>query len=141
MANDPSSPSETAGPTTPVWRLMTRAVAKIDPEARVDELARKLGAVEAGAMGVGSSDELVGIVSERDVTRAVGSGADLDGMSVGDIASSDVITCPPDITAAAAARLMVDRGVRHLIVSGGDDGELQGIVSARDLIEALVAGD
>lgn len=139
MASPAPSPTDATGPDTPVWRLMTRAVAKIDPDARVDELARKLGSVEAGALGVGSSDELIGIVSERDVTRAVGSGADLEHLSVADIASPEVITCPPDASAAAAARLMVDRGVRHLIVADGDGGELQGIVSARDLIEALVS--
>ena len=119
---------------------MTRAVAKIAPDARVDELARKLTSVEAGALGVGSSDELIGVVSERDVTRAVGTGADVEHLSVADIASPEVITCPSDASAATAARLMVDRGVRHLVVIDGDgDGDgLQGIVSARDLIEALV---
>jgi CBS domain-containing protein len=127
---------EVTGPATPVWRLMTRAVAKISPEARLDELARKLSAVEAGAMGVGSSDQLIGIVSERDLTRAYGRSADPGSARVSDIASTDLIWCAPDITAAEAARLMVGRHVRHLVV--GEAGELEGIVSARDLIEALV---
>ena len=143
MAVQERASSDQTGPDTPVWQLMTRAVAKIAPEARLDELARKLSSVEAGAMGVGSSADLTGIVSERDLTRAIGTGVALDGMSVSDIASVDVITCPPDTTAADAARLMVDRGIRHLIVADdGDAGsatDVQGIVSARDLIEALVA--
>ena len=136
MATEHDQPAN-PGPDTPVWRLMTRAVAKISPHARGDELARKLSSVGAGAMGVGSSTDLVGIVSERDLIRAIGGGAEATGVSVADIASVDVITCPPDTTAAAAARIMVDRGVRHLVITDAD-GELQGIVSARDLIEALL---
>lgn len=134
-----SNPSNPKGPDTPVWQLMTRAVAKISPEARLDELARKLSAIEAGAMGVGSSDGLVGIVSERDLARAIGAGAGAETVSVADIASVDVISCPPDTTAAGAARLMVDRRVRHLVVGDGKGG-VEGIVSARDLIEALLTG-
>lgn len=139
MVTQGSSEGDRTGPDTPVWRLMTRAVAKISPDARLDELATKLAAVEAGAMGVGSGDELVGIVSERDLVRAYARREDPGTLHVTDITTEDLICCQPDTTAMDAARLMTERGVRHLIVR--DDGEgdgLQGIVSARDLIEALV---
>ena len=135
-ATDDADTTPTA--ETPVWQLMTRAVAKIDPEARLDELARKLAAVEAGAMGVGSSEDLVGVVSERDVVTAVGAGQVATDVSVATVASTDVITCPSTATAAEAGRLMVERGVRHLIVSDGPDDAIEGIVSARDLLEALL---
>lgn len=117
---------------------MTRAVAAISPEARIDELAHKLAAVKAGAMGVGSAGEIVGVVSERDVTRAVGSSSGIAELSVADIASNTIIWCDGHASAASAARLMVDSGVRHLIVGDPDEGHVEGIVSARDLIEALV---
>lgn len=132
-----STGGDETGPGTPVWRLMTRAVATISPDARLDELARKLAAVEAGAMGVGSAGELVGIVSERDLVRAYGRVEDPGAVLVTDIASEDLICCEPDTPAIDAARLMSERGVRHLIVQAGGD-DVQGIVSARDLIEALV---
>jgi CBS domain-containing protein len=139
MVNHGSSEGDRTGPDTPVWRLMTRAVAKISPDARLDELATKLAAVSAGAMGVGSTDELVGIVSERDLVRAYARRGDLAGLRVAEITTEDLICCGPDTPALDAARLMTERGVRHLIVRNDDDGaDLQGIVSARDLIEALV---
>ncbi len=117
---------------------MTRAVARISPEARLDELARKLSAVEVGAMGVGTTDTLVGIVSERDVTRAYGRGGGSDTVRVDDIVSRDIVWCAPETNAAEAARMMVERGIRHLLVGDDSIGDLQGIVSARDLMGALI---
>lgn len=126
------------GPETAVWKLMTRAVARISPDSTLHELAHKLAAVEAGALAVGTTEAIVGIVSERDLTRAYGLAESSDEMSVGDISSSAVIWCDPDTTATDAATLMSERGVRHLLVGDGSSGDLQGIVSARDLIDALV---
>ena len=138
MATQRSSEPGVTGPDTPVWRLMTRAVARISPEALLGELARKLSAVEAGAMAVGTTEELVGIVSERDLTRAYGRADDPQSMQVSDIVSEDIIWCGPDTSATDAARLMVERRVRHLLVGDDGAGDLRGIVSARDLMEALV---
>lgn len=138
MATQRSSEPQTIGPDTPVWRLMTRAVARISPEARLRELALKLSAVEAGAMGVGTTESLIGIVSERDLTRAYGRAEDPEAILVSEITSEDIIWCEPDTAAADAARLMVERGVRHLLVGDDSAGDLQGIVSARDLMEAIV---
>jgi len=119
---------------------MTRAVARIDPDARLPEVARKLAAVEAGALAVGTTEAIVGMVSERDVTRAYGrEGGGADEIRADDIASKDLIWCPPDCAAADAARIMAEHGVRHLLVGHGDRHDLAGIVSARDLIEALIA--
>jgi CBS domain-containing protein len=127
------------GPDTPVRLLMTRAVARIHPQARLFEVAQKLAAVEAGALAVGSTDAVIGVVSERDVTRAYGRSDDPDEIAAGDIASTGLLWCRPDDTAADAARSMCDHGVRHLLVGDADSGHLEGIVSARDLLEALVS--
>ena len=128
----------TTNQDTAVWTLMTRAVARISPDARLQEVAQKLGAVEAGALAVGTTDAVVGVVSERDVTWAYGRSESPNDLRASDIASTELIWCEPDATAAAAARIMCDHGVRHLLVGDGDQGDVQGIVSARDLIEALV---
>jgi CBS domain-containing protein len=133
-ANSSAEP-KTTGPDTPVQILMTRAVARISPEARLREVAQKLAAMEAGALAVGTTQAIVGIVSERDVTRAYGRSEQPEQLRAGDIASATLIWCPPKATAAEAAQIMCERGIRHLLVG---DGELQGIVSARDLLEALV---
>ncbi len=116
--------------------LMTRAVARISPDATLPELATKLASVEAGALAVGTTTDLAGIVSERDLVRAYAWSQEPNGVTVGDIASVKLVWCEATASALDAARVMVDRGVRHLLVGADDD--LQGIVSARDLIGALV---
>ena len=138
MAIQPSTEPGVLSPDTPVRELMTRAVARISPEARLDELARKLSAVEVGAMGVGTTDALIGIVSERDVTRAYGRGGEPETVRVADITTRDIVWCVPETSAADAARVMVERGIRHLLVGDDSAGDLQGIVSARDLMGALI---
>lgn len=115
---------------------MTRAVARISPDATLRELATKLAAVEAGALAVGTTTELAGIVSERDLVQAYARSQEPDAVAVGEIASAKLVWCEPTASALDAARVMVDRGVRHLLV--GVDEKVQGIVSARDLIGALV---
>ena len=117
--------------------LMTRAVARIDPKASLQELALKLSAVGAGALAVGSTDSISGIVSERDLARGYGRAADVGQLRVVDISSSETLWCHPGTTANDAARLMCEHGVRHLLVGDGS-ADLEGIVSARDLLEALV---
>ena len=128
------------GPLSPVEVLMTRAVARIDIGARLPEVARKLAAIEAGALAVGTTDAIVGMISERDITRAYGRDEGASELRAGDVASADLIWCAPDCSAVDAARIMADRGIRHLLVGEAETGSLAGIVSARDLIEALVSG-
>ncbi|MDH3681329.1 MAG: CBS domain-containing protein [Acidimicrobiia bacterium] len=138
MSAQPSEPGA-IGPEAAIKTMMTRAVARISPDARLDEVAQKLAAVEAGALAVGTTESVVGVVSERDLTRAYGRSEQIDALRASDIASDHLIWCEPDATATEAARVMCDRGVRHLLVGDADSGELSGIVSARDLIEALIA--
>ena len=94
-------------------------------------------AVGAGALGVGTVDAVVAIVSERDVTRSVGR-ADTATATAAAVGSTDLVWCRPDTIAADAAQLMCDRRVRHLLVGDEAGNELEGIVSARDLIEVLI---
>ena len=124
----------TTGPNAEVRHLMTRSTARISPSAQLREVAEKLAAVEVGALVVGTIDDVSGIVSERDVTRALGLGEDPLAANADDIASTNLVWCDADTTVAEAARVMSERGVRHLLVG---DGDLEGIVSARDLLTAL----
>ena len=117
---------------------MTRAVARIAPDANLREVAQKLTAVGGGALAVGSMASVVGIVSERDVTRAYGRNDDPGSITAGDIAATDVLWCGPDATAEEAARLMRDHGVRHLLVGDSEGADVAGVISARDLIAALL---
>jgi CBS domain-containing protein len=77
---------------------------------------------------------VLGVISERDVIRAVAAGKDLDSITAADVDARDVVTCTPDTTVRTAAVLMMEHYVRHLLVE--DRNGPVGMVSARDLLGA-----
>ena len=87
-----------------------------------------------GAVVVLDADRLVGIVTERDVLRAVATGG-VDGPVSGTMTSSPE-TVEPDESAGQAAVLMIHGGFRHLPVVS--DGAVVGMISIRDLVRLTV---
>ena len=108
------------------------------PSATVAELLDLLARFNVGALPVVDDEQqLVGIVSERDVVRQLHErGNDLLGTTVGEIMSADVVTCSPRDRAADLARIMTDRRIRHLPVC--DERGLIGIVSIGDLVKTRI---
>jgi CBS domain-containing protein len=80
-----------------------------------------------------------GIVTERDVLRAVARGDDPDATSTADIMTFEARTATTEWDLAVAAEEMVRRGFRHLVVVD-DGGRLAGIVSMRDVVRAGITG-
>lgn len=128
------STANKGGMQAPVQRYLAGVVATVSPDASVREVARKLMAIEAGALVVGTAEAVQGVISERDVVRALGLGRDLDALCAGDVARTDVIYCTPATTMGELSGLMTDQGVRHVLVR--DEARLVGIVSARDVLQA-----
>lgn len=122
------------GTEAPVQRYLAGVVACVSADASLREVARKLMAVEAGALVVGSSEQVDGVISERDVVRALGLGRDLDEVHAGDVARTDLVYCDPSTTMTELSALMTAQGVRHVLV--GNPSRLVGIVSARDVLLA-----
>ncbi len=89
-----------------------------------------------GALIVDHPDgRIEGIVSERDVVRAVANhGLGALGKLVGSVMTREVAVCALDDTADDLMRVMTDRRIRHLPVV--DDGRLVGIVSIGDVVKA-----
>ena len=73
-----------------------------------------------------------GVVTERDLLRAVAAGEDPATALVEDRMTGQVVTAAPDWAIADAATLMVKHGVRHVLVFDGS--ELAGILSMRDVV-------
>jgi CBS domain-containing protein len=80
-----------------------------------------------------------GIVTERDVLRAVARGADPETTSVADLMTFEARTATTSWDLDLAAEEMVRRGFRHLVVVD-DDGRVAGIVSMRDVVRAGLRG-
>lgn len=89
-----------------------------------------------GALVVSDDDgvSVTGILSERDIVRALGSdGPDVLGKTVADLMTIEVFTCGPDATAEDLMGLMTEHRVRHIPVLA--DGRLAGIVSIGDVVK------
>jgi CBS domain-containing protein len=80
---------------------------------------------------------LLGLITERDIRRAVSEAIDLDGTLVSAVMSVEPDTFDPDLDVWDAAAWITESGYRHLPVVD-DEGVLLGVVSLRDLLKALV---
>lgn len=124
----------TARPDEPVSRLIRRGPVTVDPAATLRELGEVLVREEVGAALVARDGSVVGLVSERDVIRAVADGADVDDDRAEDVMVFDVVTVDPHELIATAAGRMLDGEIRHLLVSDGSRS--LGVISIRDVLAA-----
>ena len=92
-----------------------------------------------GSLGVVDGMKLLGLITERDLVRAMANGADLDQMTVSSFMSRDPDIFSPEFDVWEAAEWLAESGYRHLPVV--EDGALLGIISVRDLLLALVEDD
>jgi CBS domain-containing protein len=88
-----------------------------------------------GAVLVMADGRLAGIMTERDILRAVARGLREDTV-VGECMTPAPDTIAPDDTIEHAAVLMIHGGYRHLPVVDGDD--VVGVLSIRDLVQVVV---
>lgn len=132
-----------SGPFDPNSLTMTElvgdAVASVSPDATLHEVADVLCDGGFGAVVVGDGSTPDGLVSERDLVRALSERYDPATTTAAQLAATDLRWVAPGATVAEVASEMMNSWVRHLLV--GTDGTLIGIVSARDIIGAYAAAD
>jgi CBS domain-containing protein len=117
---------------------MSTVILTVGPEHTLREAARRMAERGVGAAVVFDPDSTgVGILTERDVLRAVGSGLDPDRERVGSHLTADLVFATPDWTLDQAAEAMNRGGFRHLVVLDGPD--VSGIVSVRDVVRVWSA--
>ena len=115
---------------------MSRDLLTIGPEAALREAARRMVERGVGAVVVLEGERLAGILTERDILKAVGRG-DEETSSVGDWMTRHPDTVEPSDSTDHAAVLMIHGGFRHLPVVEG--GAVVGILSIRDLMRLALA--
>lgn len=108
----------------------------IGSEATLGDAAMALVQDGVGSLGVISDRALAGIITERDLVRALAAGVDPEVETVADWMAEAPDTFSPDVEVEEAARWLLEVGYRHMPVMS--DGELLGIVSIRDLLWALL---
>ena len=116
-----------------VREAMTEDVYTITPERTLREAAEFMVAHNVGAAVIVDPEQPgPGIVTERDLVRALGSGGDPDSERVKDHLTSKATFADADWDLQQAADAMAQGGFRHLVVVNG--GEVAGIISMRDII-------
>lgn len=118
-----------------VSEIMTNAAVTDQPDDTLAEAARKMWRQQTGSLLVLDGEDLVGIITERDVLKAVATGTSLQDTHVSELMTKDVMTVGPGTSLREAAKIMADRWFRHLPVVDG--GKLVGIISQRDLAGVL----
>src|SRR3954465_11415688 len=116
---------------TTVGEVMNRNLLTVDPHLTLHDAAARMSERGVGAALVISNDHVAGILTERDVLRAVATGG-VDGTHVAAWMTRDPGPGDGGGSAGQAAAVMIHGGFRHLPVVEGD--RPVGIVSIRDLM-------
>ncbi|HEY8004970.1 MAG TPA: CBS domain-containing protein [Phenylobacterium sp.] len=108
------------------------------PGETIAAVAALLHARRVGALVVLDAERVAGIVSERDVVRALAEGgASALGQAVSDFMTRDVLFAEPGETVDSLLTRMTDRRIRHLPVCQKE--RLVGIVSIGDLVKSKIS--
>jgi CBS domain-containing protein len=124
---------------TEILKAKGDLVFTISPQETVGSAASKLHEQKVGALVVHDErDGVAGIISERDVVRALASGGGQAlQQPVAAFMSRDVVYAGPGETVDSLLARMTDRRIRHLPVT--ERGRLVGIVSIGDLVKSKIA--
>ena len=114
---------------------MSRDLLSVSPGDSLTEVAQRMVDRDVGAVLVMDGSELAGILTERDVLRAVAAGIE-DKTVVSEWMTRDPDTMAPDDTTQQAAVLMIHGGFRHLPLMEGSD--VVGMLSIRDLMRVVL---
>ncbi len=114
---------------------MSRDLLTVAPGDRLTEVAQRMVDRDVGAVLVMEGESLAGILTERDILRAVAAGIQDDTL-VSDHMTRDPETMSPDDTTEHAAVLMIHGGFRHMPLVEGD--QVVGVLSIRDLMKVVL---
>jgi CBS domain-containing protein len=125
--------------------VIRRSVVDVAPDATLRMVAETLREESIGVVVVrdphveGRGTKAAGLVSERDLAQALAEGADPDVRRAEDVMTIDLAYADADDSVMSAARRMIDNEIRHMPVA--EQGALIGVISARDVLEALIADE
>lgn len=115
--------------------VAVRHLLTVDPHATLRRAAKVMTDRGVGCAVVVENEKVAGIVTERDILRAIASDQKMDDTKVEEIMTRDVVSGTPGWDIVRAAKAMTEGGFRHLLVMEMDDPV--GIVSLRDLLDSM----
>ncbi|MEO8290127.1 MAG: CBS domain-containing protein [Gaiellaceae bacterium] len=119
--------------------VMTGEVVAVAPEDTLGEAAERMSEQSVGSAVVLDGGRLIGILTERDLLKAVAGRVHTSEARVREWMTTDPVTASDTMTADEAIRTMIDNGFRHLPVVAG--GRTIGVVSLRELMRAALEVD
>lgn len=121
---------------TSLGELMSRDVIAVAPEDTLGEAAERMAGNDVGSAAVLEHGRLIGILTERDLLRAVAGRVHSSEARVREWMTADPVTAREETSHAEALDTMLEQGFRHLPVVDGE--RTLGVVSIRDLMRAGV---
>ncbi len=116
-----------------VAEVMNKNVVTCHPSEKLSVIINKFELFHIAGMPVADKGDLVGIITQTDVLKALKEGSIQDAI-VRDVMTGGVVTMSPTDSAVYAARLMVEKKINRIPVV--ENGKLIGIVTRGDLIRA-----
>jgi len=124
----PDAAIRTVATMAPVWA---------EPGHTLRTMADTMHRHRCGALLVHNREGGIGIVTERDLVRALAEGADADGSWVTDVMTRNVLTTSADEPILSVAALLSEAGIRHAVLVDEHDAVV-GVASLRDLVRPLL---
>jgi CBS domain-containing protein len=124
-------------PLSAVLNDKGHTVQTISPKNTIHQCASKMNEFKVGALLVMEADQLLGIISERDILKKVVVPAgDIHRMLVAEVMTKGLVTVTPTTTVREAMRIVTEKRIRHLPVM--EEGKLVGLISIGDLTRSAM---
>jgi len=118
-----------------ISEIMTQAAVTDSSEDTLTEACDKMRHNQTSSILIMDGERMIGIVTERDVVKAVARGLDPKETRVKDLMTTDIVTIGPMTTLKDAAEIMASKWIRHLPIVEGS--KVVGMISQRDLTGVL----
>ena len=120
-----------------IAKLIERSCVTTHADCSLDDLIAILAERRIGTVVVVDRDQqVIGIVSERDIIRHLSTGGTTADTFAKNIMTSKVITVENNVTSAQLMQLITEHHIRHVPITC--DGKLVGIVSIGDVVKRLL---
>ena len=118
--------------------VMKQDFVRVAPEDTLGESAEKMRAANTGSAVVQDFGRLIGILTERDIMRAVAGRIHTSEARVREWMTPEPFTAHPAMSLEEAAETMLSHGFRHLPVCEGD--QVVGVASLRRVVAGMQPG-
>jgi CBS domain-containing protein len=113
-------------------------VVRVDGDERLSDAAERMQDEQVGSLVVMIGGRFAGILTERDLTRAIAEGVDLRATTAADYMTAAPAAVHVDADIHEVASTMFELECRHLPVLSEDDQQVIGMVSIRDLLGTAI---